>query len=191
MSDNTVKEEVADSKRTLIWIDCEMTGLKDDDELVEIAVVPTDMELNILDSGIDLVIKPTERGMQLLRENDFVLNMHTTSGLINELAEGLELEQAQKQVLEYIKKFEKIPHKALLSGNSVHADKRFIDKYMPKVSKHLHYRIIDVSTIKELSKVWYPEVFAAQSDKKSNHRALDDILESISEMKYYRENVFK
>ncbi|MDR1861598.1 MAG: oligoribonuclease [Candidatus Ancillula sp.] len=177
--------------KTIIWIDCEMTGLGDDDELLEIAVVPTDMQLNVLDEGIDLIIKPTENGMKLLKENTFVLKMHTSSGLLAELENGNGVADVEQQVLEYIKRFEPKQQRALLGGNSVHSDKKFIDKYMPAVSDHLHYRLIDVSTIKELSKVWYPDEFASSSEKKSNHRALDDIIESINELKYYREAVFK
>jgi oligoribonuclease len=179
----------------IVWIDCEMTGLESDDELVEIAVVPTDGQLYYLDNtnpdhGIDIIIKPTENGFARLAANDFVTKMHTKSGLINELEGGEDLTEVEKTVLKYVKKFEKKKQRALLGGNSVHADKKFLDKYMPNLSAYLHYRLVDVSTIKELSKVWYPKVYKNAPSKETNHRALDDIIESIEELRYYREKVF-
>ncbi|MDR0951142.1 MAG: oligoribonuclease [Candidatus Ancillula sp.] len=193
-----MNEKTSEPAQVLIWVDCEMTGLDiDNDELIEIAVIPTNLDLEFLDNknedhGIDIVINPTQKGYERIQKNSLVKKMHENSGLTKilytEKAESLE--KAEKEVLNYIKKFSPKPFKSLLSGNSVHVDKKFIDKYMPQVSKHLHYRIIDVSTIKELAKKWYPEVIALQKEKASNHRALDDIIESIEEMRYYKENCF-
>ena len=180
---------VIDISDHLVWIDCEMTGLNPDlDCLVEIAVVITDSELNVVDKGIDLVIKP--RQDSLAQMNDFVRNMHTTSGLINEFADGLELADAEKQVLEYIQRFIPSAKDAPLAGNTIGTDRMFIAKYMPQVDAHLHYRNIDVSSIKELSRRWYPRVYFQLPKKTGDHRALADILESIKELRYYRETVF-
>jgi len=166
-----------------------MTGLNPDlDCLVEIAVVITDSELNVVDKGIDLVIKPRQDSLEQM--NDFVRNMHTTSGLINEFADGLELEEAERVVLEYIKRFIPDAKDAPLAGNTIGTDRMFIAKYMPKVDAHLHYRNIDVSSIKELSRRWYPRVYFQLPKKTGDHRALADILESIKELRYYRETVF-
>jgi len=180
---------VIDISDHLVWIDCEMTGLNPDlDCLVEIAVVITDSELNVVDEGIDLVIKP--RADSLEQMNDFVRNMHTTSGLINEFENGLELEEAERFVLEYIQRFIPNAKDAPLAGNTIGTDRMFISKYMPQVDAHLHYRSIDVSSIKELSRRWYPRVYFQLPKKTGDHRALADILESIKELRYYRETVF-
>jgi oligoribonuclease len=166
-----------------------MTGLNpDQDSLVEIAVVITDSELNVVDEGIDLVIKPRPESVELM--GDFVRNMHTTSGLINEFDSGLDIEDAERQVLEYIKKFIPNVNDAPLAGNTIGTDRMFIAKYMPQVDAHLHYRSIDVSSIKELSRRWYPRVYFQMPKKGGDHRALADILESINELRYYRETVF-
>jgi len=180
---------VIDISDHLVWIDCEMTGLNPDlDCLVEIAVVITDSELNVVDEGIDLVIKP--RADSLEQMNDFVRNMHTTSGLINEFENGLELEEAERLVLEYIQRLIPNAKDAPLAGNTIGTDRMFISKYMPQVDAHLHYRSIDVSSIKELSRRWYPRVYFQLPKKTGDHRALADILESIKELRYYRETVF-
>jgi len=180
---------VIDISDHLVWIDCEMTGLNPDlDCLVEIAVVITDSELNVVDEGIDLVIKP--RADSLAQMNDFVRDMHATSGLINEFADGLDLADAEKQVLEYIQRFIPEAKDAPLAGNTIGTDRMFIAKYMPLVDAHLHYRNIDVSSIKELSRRWYPRVYFQLPKKTGDHRALADILESIKELRYYRETVF-
>ena len=172
-------------KNPIVWIDCEMTGLDlSIDELVEVSVVITDSELNPVDKGIDLLIKPSPGSVAHM--DDFVRNMHTNSGLINEWDEGLELEEAQAEVLAYIKRFVPCERKAPLGGNSVGTDKAFLEKYMPDVTAHLHYRIIDVSSIKELAKRWYPRAYFAAPDKTGNHRALGDIYDSIDELRYYR-----
>ena len=173
----------------LVWIDCEMTGLNPDTEcLVEIAAVITDTELNVMDEGIDLVIKPRAGTVEAM--GDYVRKMHTDSGLINEFEDGLELEDAEAQVLEYIKKYIPTAKTSPLAGNTISTDRLFISKYMPKLDDHLHYRNIDVSTIKELAKRWYPRAYFQAPKKDGGHRALADILESIEELKYYRQSVF-
>jgi oligoribonuclease len=173
----------------LVWIDCEMTGLNPETEcLVEIAAVITDFDLNVLDEGIDLVIKPREGTVEAM--GDYVRKMHTDSGLINEFATGIELADAEAQVLEYIKRYIPNAKTAPLAGNTIGTDRGFIARYMPALDDHLHYRNIDVSTIKELSKRWYPRVYFQAPKKDGGHRALADILESIEELKYYRSTVF-
>ncbi|WP_018143183.1 oligoribonuclease [Alloscardovia criceti] len=175
----------------MIWIDCEMTGLDiEADELCEVSVVPTDFNMKVLDEGIDLVIKPSQAAIDHM--NDFVRNMHTSSGLIEEWDKGLSLEEAEKQVIEYVQKFLPAPGagKAHLAGNSIHSDKKFLDKFMPHLMSNLHYRIIDVSTLKELSRRWYPAVYENKPAKHGGHRALADIIESIDELRYYREMMF-
>lgn len=173
----------------LVWIDCEMTGLDPEkDCLVEIAVVITDLQLNVVDSGLDLVIKP--RVESLAGMDDYVRNMHTTSGLINEFENGLELGEAENKVLDYIKKYVPTPKLAPLAGNTIGTDRMFISRYMPQLDTHLHYRNIDVSTIKELAKRWFPKAYFAAPKKVGGHRALADILESIEELKHYRGAVF-
>lgn len=173
----------------LVWIDCEMTGLNvEKDCLVEIAVVVTDSELNVLDPGLDLVIKPNADS--LANMGDFVTEMHTTSGLINEFAEGHDLATAERMVLEYIQRWVSDPRQAPLAGNSIGTDRMFINRYMPTLDSFLHYRNIDVSSIKELTRRWYPKVYFQLPKKDGGHRALADILESIKELKYYRKTVF-
>jgi oligoribonuclease len=173
----------------LVWIDCEMTGLNPDTEcLVEIAAVVTDFDLNVLDEGIDLVIKPRAGTVEAM--GDYVRKMHTDSGLIREFASGIELADAEAQVLEYIKKYIPTAKTSPLAGNTIGTDRMFIAKYMPALDAHLHYRNIDVSTIKELSKRWYPRSYFQAPKKDGGHRALADILESIEELKYYRQTVF-
>jgi oligoribonuclease len=173
----------------LVWIDCEMTGLNPETEcLVEIAAVITDFDLNVLDEGIDLVIKPREGTVEAM--GDYVRKMHTDSGLINEFASGIDLADAEAQVLEYIKKYIPNAKTAPLAGNTIGTDRMFISRYMPALDDHLHYRNIDVSTIKELSKRWYPRAYFQAPKKDGGHRALADILESIEELKYYRKSVF-
>ena len=173
----------------LVWIDCEMTGLNPDTEcIVEIAAVVTDIELNVLDEGIDLVIKPRPGTLEAM--GDYVRKMHTDSGLIKEFSKGLELAEAEAQVLQYIKKYIPNSKSSPLAGNTIGTDRAFIAKYMPKLDEHLHYRNIDVSTIKELSKRWYPRVYFQAPKKDGGHRALADILESIEELRYYRKTVF-
>jgi len=173
----------------IVWIDCEMTGLDlDVDELVEVAVVITDSELNPVDEGIDVLVRPSDAAVEQM--GDFVRQMHTASGLIEEWKNGLTLEEAREQVLAYIRKHVPEAHKAPLGGNSVGTDKAFLEKYMPDVVGHLHYRLIDVSSLKELAKRWYPRTFFHSPEKHGGHRALADILESIDELRYYRRLLF-
>lgn len=173
----------------LVWIDCEMTGLDPEkDCLVEVAVVITNSQLEVLDSGLDVVIKP--RPDSLANMNDFVRQMHTDSGLIHEFEAGLELAAAEQVVLDYIKKFVPNAKDAPLAGNTIGTDRMFLNRYMPALDQHLHYRNIDVSSIKELSRRWYPRVYFQMPKKSGGHRALADILESIQELKYYRQTVF-
>ena len=173
----------------LVWIDCEMTGLNVElDCLVEVAVVITNSELEVLDAGLDLVIKPTDEG--LANMNDFVRDMHTKSGLIEEFERGISLEDAEQAVLEYVKRFVPDARTAPLAGNSIGTDRMFLNRYMPQLDQHLHYRNIDVSSVKELSRRWYPRVYFNLPKKTGDHRALADILESIEELRYYRKTVF-
>jgi len=173
----------------LVWIDCEMTGLNvEKDCLVEIAVVVTDSELNVLDPGLDLVIKPNPASLANMGE--FVTEMHTTSGLINEFDQGHDLATAERMVLEYIQRWVSDPRQAPLAGNSIGTDRMFINRYMPTLDGFLHYRNIDVSSIKELTRRWFPKVYFQLPKKDGGHRALADILESIKELKYYRKTVF-
>jgi oligoribonuclease len=184
----TETTNTADSHAPLVWIDCEMTGLDPvADDLVEVAVLITDSELNILDEGIDLVIRPSAEA--LAQMDPFVRDMHTTSGLIREFGAGLELEDAAAQVLEYITARVPEPRKALLAGNSVGQDRLFLSASMPKVVEHLHYRIVDVSTVKELARRWYPRAYYQAPAKTGGHRALGDIQDSIQELRYYRRAV--
>ena len=166
-----------------------MTGLSlSDDALIEVAALVTDDDLNVLGNGVDVVVKPSDAA--LVQMNDFVRNMHVTSGLLPELAQGLGMEEAEAQVLEYIKEWVPEPRKAPLGGNYVGTDKTFLTRDMPNLVDHLHYRVIDVSTIKELARRWFPRAYFAAPSKNGNHRALADIQESIEELRYYREAVF-
>ena len=169
----------------IVWIDCEMTGLDNvQDALVEVAAVVTDSELNVLGEGVDVVIAPPAEA--LAQMGDFVRDMHTGSGLLDALATGTTLEDAQAQVLAYVREHVPEAGKAPLAGNSVGTDKVFLDRDMPELIGHLHYRVIDVSSIKELARRWYPRVYFASPQKHGGHRALADILESIDELRYYR-----
>ena len=166
-----------------------MTGLDvTRDALIEVAVVITDADLNIVDPGIDVLITPPAEALEGM--NDFVRQMHTSSGLLDELPSGTTMEDAQQQVLDYIRRFIPTPKKALLAGNSVGTDKMFLEANMPLVIDHLHYRLVDVSSIKELAKRWYRKAFEEAPVKHGGHRALADILESIQELEYYRRVLF-
>ncbi|MHA7243903.1 oligoribonuclease [Paeniglutamicibacter antarcticus] len=176
------------SAEKIVWIDCEMTGLSlEDDALIEVAVLVTDAELNILGDGVSVVIKPPAAAMEQM--GDFVRTMHITSGLITELDAGLGMEEARGIVMDYIRNYAPEPKKALLAGNSVGTDRNFLARDMPEITDHLHYRILDVSTIKELARRWYPRAFFQAPAKTGNHRALGDIRDSIAELKYYRATV--
>jgi oligoribonuclease len=173
----------------LVWIDCEMTGLSlESDALVEIAVLVTDSELNIIGEGIDLVIHATDG--QLDGMSDFVRNMHTSSGLINEIPQGITVADAEEKILAYLNSAGVVAGKSPLAGNSVSVDRNFIARDMKALADFLHYRTIDVSTIKELSRRWYPKAYFAAPAKTGNHRALGDIRDSIEELRYYRNSVF-
>ena len=166
-----------------------MTGLDPSvDELVEVAVVITDYDLTPVDEGFQVVIKPSAAAFDQM--GDFVREMHASSGLLEELDGGLSLQEGQKQVLEYIQRFVPEAQSAPLAGNTIGTDRMFLQKYMPEVHEYLHYRNIDVSTIKELSKQWFPKAYYQSPDKNGGHRALADILESIRELAYYRSAVF-
>lgn len=166
-----------------------MTGLDlEADALIEVAVLITDAELNILDEGLDVLIRPSAESLEQM--NDFVRTMHTTSGLLEALPDGLSLREATDAVMAHVKKYVPEPGKAQLGGNSVGTDKTFLARDMPELIEHLHYRIIDVSTIKELARRWYPRAYFQAPAKTGNHRALGDIKDSIDELRYYREAVF-
>ena len=173
------------SSDRIVWIDCEMTGLDlRSDALVEVAAVVTDSELKVLGEGVDVVIAPPPESIEAM--GDFVRTMHTTSGLLEALSAGVTLQQAQDVVMEYVRAWVPEPGKAPLAGNSVGTDKTFLDRDMPELVGHLHYRVIDVSSVKELARRWYPRVYFASPAKQGGHRALADILESIDELRYYR-----
>ncbi|MBO1741174.1 oligoribonuclease [Leifsonia sp. TF02-11] len=180
---------MAASTDRLVWIDCEMTGLDlEVDELVEIAVVITDFELNVLDPGLSIVIKPDASA--LANMNEFVRDMHTTSGLIEEIPNGKSLAEAEYEVLEYVLKYAPTARTAPLAGNTIGTDRMFLAKYMPRLDNHLHYRNVDVSSIKELARRWFPRIYFNAPEKNGGHRALADILESIRELDYYRAAAF-
>ena len=175
--------------KPLVWIDCEMTGLDlEHDALIEVAVVVTDSQLNIVDPGIDVLIKPSDAALDHM--GDFVRKMHTSSGLLEDLADGIDMEQAQAQVLQYIKRFVPRKGKGLLAGNTIGTDKMFLERDMPEVIDHLHYRVVDVSSLKELAKRWFHRTFEEAPEKHGGHRALADIRESIQELEYYRRVLF-
>lgn len=173
----------------LVWIDCEMTGLDlRRDALIEIAALVTDGELNILDAGIDVVIKPPAEAIAQM--NDVVRKMHTTSGLLKALPDGMPVAEAENVVLNYLRTHVPDAKKAPLCGNSIATDRSFLARDMPALDAHLHYRMVDVSSIKELARRWYPRVYFASPEKNGGHRALADITESIRELRYYRSAVF-
>jgi oligoribonuclease len=166
-----------------------MTGLDlGADALIEVAALVTDFELNVLGEGVDVVIKPSAEALDQM--NDFVTSMHTSSGLLEELASGTTLEDAQAQVLAYIREHCPDGSRPPLAGNTVSTDRAFLARDMPDLEAFLHYRIVDVSSIKELSRRWFPRAYFAAPAKNGNHRALADIQESIEELRYYREAVF-
>jgi oligoribonuclease len=173
----------------LVWIDCEMTGLDlARDALIEIACLVTDSNLVVLEEGLDLVIKPPAEAIDQME--DVVREMHTASGLLAELPAGITLAEAQDQVLAYIRRYVAEPRRVPLAGNSIATDRAFIARDMPELDAFLHYRMIDVSSIKELARRWYPRTYFASPPKRGGHRALADITESIQELRYYRETVF-
>ena len=176
-------------KELLVWVDCEMTGLDlARDALIEVAALVTDADLNVLGEGVDLVIKPS--GSALVQMSDFVRSMHHDSGLLAALDDGLTMAEAESRVLDYVRQFVPEPRKAPLAGNTIGTDRAFLARDMPAFEHHVHYRSVDVSSIKELVRRWYPRVYYQAPAKTGNHRALADVQESIEELRYYREAVF-
>ena len=173
----------------IVWIDCEMTGLADSDVLVEIAALVTDADLNVLGEGVDIVIHASDEELDGMVP--VVKEMHASSGLTEEIrASESTVAEAEKAVLDYIREWVPVARQAPLAGNSIATDRRFIARYMPDLDGYLHYRMIDVSSIKELCRRWYPRVYFNQPDKGMSHRALADIRESIRELEFYRATAF-
>jgi oligoribonuclease len=178
---------MANEQPNLIWIDCEMTGLDlEKDVLVEIAVLVTDSELNVIGEGIDLVIAATPE--QLAGMNEFVTQMHTNSGLITEIPNGNSVSAAEDLIIKYLESASTVAGKSPLAGNSVSVDRSFIARDMPRLNDYLHYRTIDVSSVKELARRWNAKVYFNSPAKTGNHRALGDIQDSIAELAHYRAN---
>lgn len=173
----------------LIWVDCEMTGLNlPTDALVEIAVLATDENLNPIGAGVEVVIKPPDAA--LIQMGDFVRQMHTDSGLLPLLASGKSLAEAEALILEYLVESGIPAGRSPLAGNSLWLDRNFIARDLPRVNEYLHYRSVDVSSIKELAKRWYPKAYFAAPEKSGNHRALGDVRDSIAELAHYRASIF-
>jgi oligoribonuclease len=182
---------VADARNDrLVWVDLEMTGLDPvRDEIVEIAAIVTDSELNELDSGVSFVVRPPDLAV-LDGMDEVVVRMHTESGLLEDIPSGVPLADAAEAVLAYVLGHVKEARKAPLAGSSVYVDRGFLARYVPALDEYLHYRLVDVSTIKELARRWYPRAYFNAPDKTGGHRALADIRESIAELRYYRETLF-
>lgn len=174
----------------LVWIDCEMTGLDlRSDRLIEIAALVTDAELNVLGEGIDVVIHTDDEALDSMIE--VVARMHSRSGLTEEVrVSTIDVAAAQEMVLDYIRSHVPSPKTAPLCGNSIATDRGFLARDMPELDEFLHYRMIDVSSIKELCRRWYPRIYYGQPEKGLAHRALADIQESIRELRYYRRTAF-
>jgi oligoribonuclease len=175
----------------LVWMDLEMTGLDPaHDVIVEIATLVTDDDLEIVAEGPDLVVAAPEA--RLASMDQVVVDMHTRSGLLEAIRSStVRLEEAGQQTLEFIRQHVPEARSVPLCGNSIGTDRRFLAAYLPDIENHLHYRSIDVSTIKELSRRWYPEAVSKAPSKAGGHRALDDIRESVAELRYWRETVFR
>jgi oligoribonuclease len=183
-------EPVKTQRGPLVWVDCEMTGLDlGADALVEIACVVTDADLEPLDDGIELVIRPPQQALDQMSE--FVTEMHRESGLLPLITAGVGVAEAEEAVLEYVQRHVPDARKAPLAGSSIYVDRGFLARDMPRLDSHLHYRVVDVSSIKELVRRWYPKVYFQSPEKTGNHRALGDILDSIAELRYYRSTVFE
>ncbi|MGA4669526.1 oligoribonuclease [Propionibacteriaceae bacterium Y1923] len=177
------------TNETLVWVDCEMTGLDlGADALIEVAALVTDSDLNVLGEGVDVIIKPTDEA--LAQMGDFVREMHTSSGLLADLPNGVTMAEAEQLVLDYVREYVPVARKAPLAGNSIGTDRAFLARDMPTLEGFVHYRNVDVSSIKELSRRWFPKAYYNAPAKSGNHRALADIQESIEELRYYREAVF-
>ncbi|RVW11601.1 oligoribonuclease [Prescottella agglutinans] len=174
----------------LVWIDCEMTGLRlGSDKLIEIAALVTDSDLNILGDGVDIVIHADDDALASMP--DVVTEMHARSGLTEEVrASTVTVAEAEQMVLDYIREHVPVAGTVPLAGNSIATDRGFIARDMPELDAHLHYRMIDVSSIKELCRRWYPRIYFGQPEKGLSHRALADIKESIRELQYYRRTAF-
>jgi oligoribonuclease len=173
----------------MVWIDCEMTGLSlVDDALIEVAALVTDSELNVLGEGVDVVIRPPASALASMPE--VVRVMHTSSGLLDELDGGVTMAEAEERVLGYVRQHVPEPGRSPLCGNSIGTDRGFLARDMPRLESHLHYRVIDVSSVKELARRWYPRAYFNSPEKNGNHRALADIKDSIAELRYYREAIF-
>ncbi len=174
----------------IVWIDCEMTGLDPDRHvIVEIAALVTDANLNVLGEGVDVVVHATDE--ELAEMDDVVVEMHGSSGLTEEIRRSTTtVADAERIVIDYVREHVPGSIRPPLAGNSIHSDRKFIDRYMPELGGLLHYRLIDVSTVKELARRWYPRVYGNQPRKGMAHRALADIRESIRELDYYRLSLF-
>ena len=172
----------------IVWIDCEMTGLiVGRDQLVEIACIVTDGNLVELDDGVAMVIAAPQ---DLLDQMDpIVVTMHTESGLIDEIPGGITIAEAERRVLDYVRQHVPVERSAPLAGSSVYVDRGFLAVAMPALDAHLHYRLIDVSSIKELAKRWYPRAYFSTPTKTGNHRALGDVRDSIAELRHYRQAI--
>ncbi|WP_159842441.1 oligoribonuclease [Nocardia sp. CY41] len=178
------------SDKYMVWIDCEMTGLRlDSDKLIEVAALVTDSDLNILGEGVDIVIHADDDALAAMPA--VVAEMHARSGLTDEVRRStVTLEEAEQRVLDYIREYIPTPRTVPLAGNSIATDRGFIARDMPLLDAHLHYRMVDVSSIKELCRRWYPRIYFGQPEKGLSHRALADIQESIRELEYYRRTAF-
>jgi oligoribonuclease len=186
-----VAEAPASADDRLVWIDLEMTGLDvERHRIVEVAVLVTDAQLEMLADGLDLVVHQPPEVMAEM--DDFVRKMHTKSGLLGEIERSsLTLNDAGTQAVEYIRQFVPEAATAPMCGNSIGVDRRFLDRYLPDLDRYLHYRSIDVSSIKELCRRWYPAVYKKRPGKAETHRALDDIRESVAELRYYRDAIMR
>ena len=172
----------------IVWVDCEMTGLDlSSDALVEIACIVTEADLTPVDEGITVVIRPPDE--PLAQMNPVVVEMHENSGLITEIPDGISLAEAADQVLRYVRSHVPDNRKAPLAGSTIYVDRGFLARDMPDLDNHLHYRVIDVSSLKELARRWYPKIYYGSPEKTGNHRAMGDILDSIAELRYYRETL--
>lgn len=178
-------DEAPDPAQRIVWVDCEMTGLDlTSDALVEIACVVTEADLTVIDDGVSVVIKPPDAPFAAM--DPFVVDMHEKSGLLAEIPQGIDLPDAAAIVLEYVKQHVPEARRAPLGGSTIYVDRGFLARDMPDLDAHLHYRVVDVSSIKELMKRWYPRVYYGSPEKTGNHRAMGDILDSIAELQYYR-----
>lgn len=177
-----------DPSQRIVWLDCEMTGLDlARDALVEIACIVTESDLTPLDEGLSVVIKPPDEALTGM--DPVVVQMHQESGLITEIPDGTTLAQATEAVLAYVRRHVPEARRAPLAGSTIYVDRGFLARDMPELDAHLHYRVIDVSSVKELVRRWYPKIYYASPVKTGNHRALGDVLDSIAELRYYRQTV--